>query len=147
MNTTFDKQTRRRTPLSLRAMMVAPLALMVGVWQVGPAWATIDNTVTVTGSSPGNTNDVTNTATENVDVVNAAPALTVTKVADDDTDVAVGQTVTYTYTVTNTGNVTMTAVSLADVHDGAGTAPTPIAIAIATPSEFSRMSSWFCPIA
>ncbi|MEZ5812745.1 MAG: hypothetical protein R3D45_15145 [Rhizobiaceae bacterium] len=112
--------------LPVRAMMVAPLALMIGIWQVAPAWATIDNTVTVTGSSPGNTDDVTNTDTENVDVVDAAPALTVTKVADDDTDVAVGQTVTYTYTVTNSGNVTMTNVSLADVHDGAGTAPTPV---------------------
>lgn len=117
-----------RSPVSLpvRAMMVAPLALMIGVWQVAPAWATIDNTVTVTGSSPGNTDDVTNTDTESVDVVDSAPALTVTKVADDDTDVAVGQTVTYTYTVTNSGNVTMTNVSLADVHDGAGTAPTPV---------------------
>ena len=109
-----------------RIVSVSSLALMISVVQVLPALATIDNTVTVTGSSPGNTDDVTNSDSESADVVDAAPALTVTKVADDDTDVAVGQTVTYTYTVTNSGNVTMTAVSLADVHDGAGTAPIPV---------------------
>ena len=109
-----------------RVVLISSLALMIGVGQIAPAWAAIDNTVTVTGSSPGNTDDVTNTDSESADVVDSAPALTVTKVADDATDVAVGQTVTYSYTVTNSGNVTMTAVSLADVHDGAGTAPTPV---------------------
>lgn len=126
MNKVTTDRGKLMPSLPTKVMMVAPLALMVGLGQVAPAWATIDNTVTVTGSSPGNTDDVTDTDTENVDVVDSAPALTVTKVADDDTDVTVGQTVTYTYTVTNSGNVTMTNVSLADVHDGAGTAPTPV---------------------
>ncbi|MEX0346209.1 MAG: hypothetical protein AB3N20_14900 [Rhizobiaceae bacterium] len=111
--------------LSWRVLRAAALALILAAGQVVPAWATIDNTVTVTGSSPSGTNDVTDNDTENVDVVDSAPALTVTKVADDDTDVTVGQLITYTYTITNSGNVTMTDITLADVHDGTGPAPVP----------------------
>ncbi len=103
--------------LSWRVMRAALLALMLAVGQVLPAWATIDNTVTVTGSSPSGTNDVTDNDTENVDVENAAPALTVTKVADTAGPVAAGTTITYTYTATNSGNQTLTAVSMADPHD------------------------------
>lgn len=93
------------------------VALVTGVASMTPAFATIDNTVTVTGSSPGGTDDVTDTATENVDVQDAAPVLTVTKVASDTTDVAAGDTITYTYTVTNDGNVGVTNVSLSDNHN------------------------------
>lgn len=101
----------------LRTAIVAPLALMVGLAQVAPAWATIDNTVTVTGSSPTGTDDVTDNATVNVSVETAAPALTVTKVADTAGPVAVGTTITYTYTALNSGNQTLTDVSMADPHD------------------------------
>lgn len=102
---------------SLRSLIALPLAMMIAIWQVAPAWATIDNTVTVTGSSPSGTNDVTDNATENVDVVDAAPALTVTKVADTPGPVAAGNTITYTYTALNSGNQTLTAVSMSDPHD------------------------------
>lgn len=103
-------------------------ALMVALGSVTPAWATIDNTVTATGSSPGNTDDVTATDTENVDVEDAAPELVVTKFSSD-ANLGVGDTATYTYTVENTGNVTLTAVSLSDAHDGAGAGVTPTLIA------------------
>lgn len=104
---------------------VSAVALMTAFAPVAPAWATIDNTVTATGDSPGGTDDVTATADETVDVEDAAPALVVTKTADDTTDVAVGQTVNYTYTVENTGNITLTNVSLSDSHEGTGAAPVP----------------------
>lgn len=103
--------------LRRRVMRAAALALIVAAGQAAPVWATIDNTVTVTGSSPSGTNDVTDTATENVDVEDAAPALTVTRVADTAGPVSAGTTVTYTYTATNSGNQTLTAIGMADPHD------------------------------
>lgn len=107
-------------------LAVSSIALLTAFAAVQTAWATIDNTVTATGDSPsGGPDDVTAQDTENVDVVDAVPDLTVTKTADDTTDVADGATITYTYTVTNTGNVSLNNVSLADVHEGTGTAPTP----------------------
>ncbi|MFK7902163.1 MAG: hypothetical protein AB8B49_04890 [Nitratireductor sp.] len=94
-----------------------------------PAFATIDNTVTVTGSPPTGPN-VTATADETVTVEAADPKLSVTKVADntgavDDTD-----TITYTYTLTNDGNQTLANVKMSDPHDaGASGALSTIALA------------------
>lgn len=119
-------ENRISTECVARLAFAVPIAVMFALGQVAPAWATIDNTVTATGSSPGNSGDVTATALESVDVIDAAPALSVTKVVDDDTDVEVGQTVTYSYTVENSGNVTLTKVGLADNHEGVGTAPVPV---------------------
>lgn len=112
------------THLASNKAAVSVVALMTALAPVAPAWATIDNTVTATGSSPGNVDDVTATDTENVDVEDAAPELIVTKVSTD-TNVGTGDTISYTYTVENTGNITLTAVSLADAHDGAGSSVTP----------------------
>lgn len=127
----FDKLEKTRiggvtlTRLVSNKAAVSAVALMTAIAPVAPAWATIDNTVTATGDSPGGTDDVTATADETVDVEDADPQLVVTKTADDTTDVAVGQTVTYTYTVENTGNITLTNVGLSDSHEGTGAAPVP----------------------
>lgn len=125
-----QEETKRKpsvliSGLSARKFTASTLALATVLSAVTPAWATIDNTVTATGSSPGNTDDVTATADETVDVADAAPAFTFTKTADDTTDVAIGDTITYTYTVVNTGNVTINEISVADVHEGSGAPPVP----------------------
>jgi len=51
----------------------------------------------------------------------AAPSLTLTKEADNDTNVGENHDVIYTYTVANTGDVDISDVFVTDVHDGAGT--------------------------
>lgn len=113
--------------LRSNTFLTSAVALAVAMGSITPAWATIDNTATVTGSSPGNTDDIVETATEQVDVENANPELTTTKnftlqKASGNTlgGVAqVGDTITYTFTAQNTGNQTLTAVSMADPHDAA----------------------------
>jgi large repetitive protein len=109
---------------------VAPLAIIAAVSQALPAYATIDNTVTVTATVPGG-GTINPAATENVDVADDAPAVTVVKAIsfapgddiDGDGKADAGDKVTYTYTVSNSGNVTVADVTVSDAHDGAGTAP------------------------
>ncbi|MCB0137905.1 MAG: hypothetical protein KDD75_22565, partial [Caldilineaceae bacterium] len=103
---------------------------MVAMSQIAPAYATIDNTVTVSGTAPGGAT-ITASATENVDVQDDAPSIQVVKSVafapggdvDGDGKADAGDTLAYTYTVTNTGNVTVTSVAVTDAHDGVGTAP------------------------
>jgi large repetitive protein len=89
-----------------------------------PVFATIDNDATATGLYNGQP-VVSNTASVQVNVVPAAPALVVTKVATPDTDVPAGTLVTYTYTVQNTGNQVVSNISLNDTHLGSGPNPIP----------------------
>lgn len=108
-----------------RWLAVALSAALVGA-QVTPAYATIDNTATATGSSPSGTNDVTDSDTENVDVIDDNPEIAVVKThalttdANSDGNYDIGDVVTYTYVVTNNGNVTLQNVTLTDAHDGLG---------------------------
>ncbi|MEO0542188.1 MAG: hypothetical protein AAFY99_00095 [Pseudomonadota bacterium] len=95
------------------ASMMAATVLAGGVI---PAYATIDNTATVTGTAPDST-VVTVDDTESVDVEGASPSLEVVKSANTAGPVAAGDTITYTFAVENTGNQTLTDVTVTDPHD------------------------------
>jgi len=93
------------------------LLLAAGLFQYSAA--EITNTVTVTGSFSGS--PVTDAATENVDVVDAAPSMTVTKTGDTANVTAAGAVINYTITIDNTGNVSLTGISATDTLDQNGT--------------------------
>jgi hypothetical protein len=105
-----------------------------------PAHATIDNIVTATGTPLGGTpNSVIATATETVDVVDAAPQLSIIKNANLNDEIVndgfaeVDETTTYTYEVTNIGNVTLTNVAVQDTHEGVILTPAPSNETISAP--------------
>ena len=109
------------TKLVSNKIAVSAVAFMTAFAVVTPAWATIDNTVTATGSSPGGTGDVTDTADEEVDVEDAAPTLVLTKTVQLPGGGAVppnapeGTVVEYVFVVENTGNVTVTGVDISEL--------------------------------
>ena len=96
------------------------------------------NTVLATASSPGNTNDVTDTSDDGDDDDNnttddptitnitASPAIEATKTAtvldnNGDSNTGAGDTIVYTITVVNTGGTTLSNITLNDVlTDGNG---------------------------
>ncbi len=79
---------------------------------VGPAGAEIENTVTATGNFGAA--PVTDMDTEQVDVEDAAPSLSVSKTSDVSLVSAAGDLITYSVRVENDGNVTITSISVAD---------------------------------
>lgn len=129
-------QNFRKKALRLAA---APLALALCLGMTAPAFAQepapalpssvgIANTVTVTATKPdGQPLDTDNTASEQVDVIDAEGSLSITVETlifePDGTTARVGpalagDVVKYIYTVTNTGTVSLTNVRLTDNHDG-----------------------------
>jgi hypothetical protein len=120
------KRTTAR-PVVVRLAFV----LLMAVAGSKPSFAEIVNDATANGFYNGNP-VISNTARAEVEVVPAAPALVVTKVATPDTDVAAGTVVTYTYTVRNSGNQVLTNIVLNDVHSGSGPAPVPSNEALTT---------------
>jgi large repetitive protein len=126
MNLTGTKDATHRRNKLRNAICISALALFASV---GPALATINNTVTVKGTPPGGPVDsVTSSTTKAVDVVNSAPTIALVKswVFAPGGDVNgngladAGDKIVYSYLVTNTGNVTLDQVAIADVHQGVG---------------------------
>jgi uncharacterized repeat protein (TIGR01451 family) len=73
------------------------------------------NTVTVHANPTGLANDITDTASDTVDLVQ--PSIDITKVADTEVS-KVGDTVNYTITVTNTGTSDLVNITLSDTLMG-----------------------------
>jgi uncharacterized repeat protein (TIGR01451 family) len=104
-------------------------ALVLSCATTTSAIATIDNTVTVTGTGPFG-QPVTAQATEQVDVADANPLIAINKThtfapggdLNNNGLVDVGDTVLFSYSVTNSGNVTLADVNVSDTaFQGTGT--------------------------
>ena len=116
-NNSFDREKATNSEYFSKTLLTSGVAVLAAFSFAGTAWATIDNTVTATGTAP-NASTVNDTASENVDVQDAVPAYTIAKSPSVASVSAAGETITYTYTFTNTGNVTITNISLSDLHEG-----------------------------
>ena len=92
-----------------------------GTVDLAAAGTTITNITTAATSDIPDSDTTGDVLEAEVEVLEAAPAGTLTKTASNDTDVEAGDVITYTYVFTNTGNVDMTDVSISDVHSGTGT--------------------------
>jgi uncharacterized repeat protein (TIGR01451 family) len=134
------KKIRHAETTKMRRISAGSLAMVMAAAQVIPAFASINNTVTASGTAPGNV-AVNGSAGANVGVVTAAPSITVVKTAffkvpaDDingDGLADVNDKISYTYLVTNTGNVTVHSVGITDANDGVGTAPAIIVPTVVT---------------
>ena len=110
-------------------VLAGPLALLVAMAGALPAYAAVSNTVTATGTPPSGP-AVTDTASEDVDVIDDAPAIAVVRTwtfapggdVNGNGLVDAGDQIVYSYAVHNTGNVTLADVSVNDIHDGTGAA-------------------------
>jgi uncharacterized repeat protein (TIGR01451 family) len=117
-STIFNSILRNRLAASI-------IALSTAFGSVIPAYAAIENTVTITGTSPSG--PITPVVVgESVDVEDPNTDLQIVKTADfasggdldSDTLGDENDIIEYTYTVTNNSNVTMSNVNITDTHDG-----------------------------
>jgi uncharacterized repeat protein (TIGR01451 family) len=129
------------------------LSLLALGTQASPVWATIDNTVTVSGTAP-DSSPVTATDTENVDVQNAAPQISLNKThtfapggdLNNNGLVDAGDIILFTYTVTNPGNVTLSNIVASDTaFQGTGTTPSisPATVASLAPGGTATFTSTY----
>lgn len=134
LRSAFDFISKKGTPMTststlsktlLRRATVSALAIITAAT---PGYASIDNTVTVNGTSPGGPVSATDNASVTPEA--AAPSISVVK-SGSFTDAGnagaeAGDVIVYTYTVTNSGNTFLKDVSLSDVHEGQGTFVQPV---------------------
>ena len=130
LNTDYRKLSAR-----LRRISAGSFALALAAMQVAPAYATIDNSVTVHGTAPGGVSvdvGIAPLVEAHVAVVPAIKEVLIEKTAtftngdgsaDDNGKADPGDIITYLYKVTNNGNVTVRNVAVTDAHDGVGTGP------------------------
>jgi uncharacterized repeat protein (TIGR01451 family) len=133
------------------------LALATLLNTTAPVWATVDNTVTVSGTAP-DSSTVTATGSATVDVQNAAPQISLNKThafapggdLNNNGLVDPGDVILFTYTATNTGNVTLANVVASDTaFQGTGTAPTisPASVASLAPGGTTSFTSTYTVVA
>ena len=127
----YDAATGIWTIPSLANGATATLTLE-GTADLAAAGTTITNITTAATSDIPDSDTAGDTLEASVEVLDASPAMTLTKTASNDTDVQVGDVITYTYVVENTGNVEMSDVSITDVHSGSGTLGTITPATVAT---------------
>jgi large repetitive protein len=124
------QKIRRSETSKFRRISAGTMAMAIAAAQIVPAFATIDNTVTASGSGPGGVG-VSGTANAQVSVIPAAPGVAVVKSivfatpggdANGNGKADPGDVLNYKFTVTNAGNVTLKNVTVADANDGVGAA-------------------------
>ncbi|WP_133123067.1 DUF7507 domain-containing protein [Zhengella mangrovi] len=113
-----------------RAALSLLLAFAAGA--AGPAYATIDNTATATGTPVRGTLATPPSDTVNVAVEVAAPSMTLEKTATVNDDngngrTDAGDTIDYQFTIRNAGNVTLTNISVSDPMPGLTISGSPLA--------------------
>lgn len=121
---------KRGSRTKFRRLTTSLLALALAAFQIVPAFATINNTVTANGTGPGGI-PVTGNANATVAVIVAAPAVSVVKTitfapaggdANGNGKADPGDVLNYKFTVTNNGNVSLNDVKVTDANDGVGAA-------------------------
>jgi uncharacterized repeat protein (TIGR01451 family) len=117
MHTNLSLNLRGGPIRASRALGASTLVLALFVAQAGPAFATIDNTATPSGTPAAGTLPTAPTATVNVPVAAPTAILSLTKAGANPVEtgsdgvINAGDTITYTYVITNGGNTTIAAVA------------------------------------
>lgn len=116
-DTTMQKPIGKVSLFNSRKLAVSAIALLASLGAVAPAYATIDNEATATGSFGGNPVTITSSPITQVPVANPNRDLDISKTVflaattgagTSSTFTDGGDTISYRVTVTNSGNITET---------------------------------------